>query len=97
MNNASPDPSKLEKIEEAFGFLNTFLEGHKYVAGNCLTVADFAIVSALSTYEVLKFDFSKYKNVFVWYNQVQKEMPNYQEINGKPTLEALYAKYFKKQ
>jgi glutathione S-transferase len=49
---APADPEKLKKLEEAFQFLDTFLEGEDFVAGSNLTIADFAIISSVSTAEV---------------------------------------------
>lgn len=46
---ASYDPAKLSKIEEAFKFLDTFLEGQEFAAGNELTLADLTLVSTVST------------------------------------------------
>ncbi|KAK9881164.1 hypothetical protein WA026_014512 [Henosepilachna vigintioctopunctata] len=36
------EPAKLERIKEAFNFLNVFLENQEFAAGNNLTIADFA-------------------------------------------------------
>lgn len=44
-------------------FLDIFLEGDKYVAGDNLTVADLAIVATVSTLEVVGYDLTPYKNV----------------------------------
>ena len=46
---ASPDPEKMKKLEEAYQFLDKFLEGKEYVAGNSLTIADLAIIASVST------------------------------------------------
>ena len=42
----------MDKVEEAFSILDTYLEGHDWVAGNQLTIADYSIVSTVSTVEV---------------------------------------------
>lgn len=49
---APGDPEKMKKIEESFQFLDKFLEGHDFVAGNNLTIADLSIISTVSTAEV---------------------------------------------
>ncbi|XP_017041174.1 uncharacterized protein LOC108088048 isoform X2 [Drosophila ficusphila] len=69
----------LKKIETAFGFLDTFLEGKDYVAGDQQTVADIAILAIVSTYEVVEFDFSKYTNVVRWYANSKKVTPGWEE------------------
>ncbi|KAH8318751.1 hypothetical protein KR074_005262, partial [Drosophila pseudoananassae] len=75
-------PGTLEdykKIEDAFQLLNTFLEGQVYVAGDHLTVADFAIVATVSTYEAVDFDFRKYSNVSRWYENAKTVVPGWEE------------------
>ncbi|XP_017041173.1 glutathione S-transferase D2 isoform X1 [Drosophila ficusphila] len=69
----------LKKIETAFGFLDTFLEGKDYVACDQLTVADIAILANVSTFEVVEFDFSKYTNVVRWYANAKKVTPGWDE------------------
>lgn len=73
------DPEKFKKIEDAFEFLNTFLEGHTYVAGDNLTLADLAILSSVSTFDVAGFDFSKYSNVAKWYANAKNVVPGWEE------------------
>ncbi|KAH8289027.1 hypothetical protein KR054_004285, partial [Drosophila jambulina] len=68
-----------KKIETAFEFLNTFLEGQDYVAGNQFTVADIAILSSVSTFEIVEFDISKYPNVARWYANAKKTTPGWDE------------------
>lgn len=83
---ASYDPAKLTKIEEAFKFFDIFLEGQEYSAGNQLTLADISLVVTVSTFEVVGFDLSPYKNVSRWYQKVKATAPGYEEANGKNVL-----------
>ncbi|KAH8331065.1 hypothetical protein KR067_011085, partial [Drosophila pandora] len=69
----------LKRIDTTFGFLNTFLEGQDYVAGDHLTVADFAILSSVSTFDIVEFDISKYPNVDRWYQNAKKVTPGWDE------------------
>jgi len=78
---APADPEKFKKVQDAFGFLESFLEGQTYVAGDHLTIADLAILASVSTFEVAKFDISKYKNVAKWYNHCKKVAPGW-DINA---------------
>ncbi|XP_065073035.1 glutathione S-transferase 1-like [Ochlerotatus camptorhynchus] len=71
------NPENLKKMEEAVGFLNTFLEGHQYAAGNELTIADLSLAASAATYEVAGFDFSKYPNVHAWLERCKKNAPGY--------------------
>nr|ABV82355.1 IP20147p [Drosophila melanogaster] len=81
----------LKRIETAFGFLDTFLEGQEYVAGDQLTVADIAILSTVSTFEVSEFDFSKYSNVSRWYDNAKKVTPGWDENwEGLMAMKALF-------
>ncbi|KMQ97936.1 glutathione s-transferase 1-1 [Lasius niger] len=47
------DPAQYEKMTEAFQILEKFLEGHDYVAGHNLTIADLSLVSSVTTAEVI--------------------------------------------
>ena len=46
------DEKAQSNFQEALGFLNGFLEGNNYVAGDHLTVADICLVASASTFEV---------------------------------------------
>ncbi|XP_011493352.2 glutathione S-transferase 1 isoform X2 [Aedes aegypti] len=71
------NPENFKKMEEAAGFLNTFLEGHQYAAGDELTIADLSLAASAATYEVAGFDFSKYPNVQAWLERCKKNAPGY--------------------
>ncbi|XP_015602125.1 glutathione S-transferase 1-1-like [Cephus cinctus] len=79
---ASFDPAALVKIDEAFGWLDSFLEGQEYLAGNNLTIADLALVAGVSTYDSFDYDLSKYENVVRWYSHLKKTAPQYDQANG---------------
>lgn len=87
MTGASYDPVKMTKIENAFKFLNTFLEDSDYVAGDTLTLADLTIVASVATYEVMNFNMAPYKNVTKWFARVKAATPAYNEVVGKPMLD----------
>lgn len=78
-------------MEEAFEFLNIFLENGKFAAGDHLTVADISLVATVSSYEVASFDFSKYANVARWYSSLKNTVPGH-EINQAGCAE--FKKYF---
>lgn len=91
---ATPDPAKKQKLEEALEFLNTFLEGSKYVAGEELTIADFAVLASISTFvHGPNYNLEKYSNVQRWFNNAKVVVPGYEKtVAGMGTLK----KYFEK-
>ncbi|XP_020817217.1 inactive glutathione S-transferase D3-like [Drosophila serrata] len=68
-----------KKVQDTFGFLNAFLEGQEYFAGDHLTLADIAILSNVTNFDVLGFDISKYPNVAKWYANAKKVTPGWEE------------------
>lgn len=74
------DKEKMEKLDEALGWLEHYVsEG--YVAGSTLTIADFAIISSLSTIEAVGHDLSKVPKVQAYFEKVKGEIEGYQELN----------------
>jgi glutathione S-transferase len=47
-----PQPDKVKRITEALGYLNVFLEGQDWVAGDSMTIADICLVVSVSNSEV---------------------------------------------
>lgn len=87
---APADPAKFKKMGEAYEFLNRFLEGKKYTAGDQITIADFAILATVSTAVVCAgFSLDKYPNVLRWYKDAQENAPGYERT--VPALEAIKA------
>jgi glutathione S-transferase len=46
------DSGTVTKVYEAFEFLDKFLEGHDWLAGSNVTIADFAVLVTVSLTEV---------------------------------------------
>ena len=88
---APADPELYKKIEAAFEFLDIFLSGNQYAAGDSLTVADLAFLATVSSFEVAGFDFSKYANVAKWYANAKTVAPGFDE-NWQGCLE--FKKFF---
>ncbi|XP_034116462.1 glutathione S-transferase D2-like [Drosophila albomicans] len=87
---APADPELFKKVEDALGFLNAFLEGQKYVAGDSFTVADTAILATISSFTIVNLDLSKYTNVVSWYENASKVAPGWEEnLKGLAALKAL--------
>lgn len=85
------DPEKFKAIETAMGFFETFLTGSEYAAGSQVTAADIALLATISSYDVAKFDLTKYSNVSRWYELCKKTVPGW-ETNWAGCKE--FAKYF---
>lgn len=69
-----------KKVEDSFEFLNTFLNGSSYVAGNNLTLADISIFANVSTAAELGYSLEKYSNLAKWYERVKTTIPGH-ELN----------------
>ncbi|XP_051167544.1 glutathione S-transferase 1-like [Leptopilina boulardi] len=81
--NAPKDEENYKKIATAIGFLDKFLEGENYVAGKNMTIADLALTTTVSNFEVMDYDLSSFKNVTKWYSKIKKEATNYEGTNGE--------------
>lgn len=88
---APANPDNLKKLEDAVGFLDKFLEGQEYSAGDSLTIADISLVATVSTLDVADFDLTKYPNVVRWYEKVKATTPGY-DINEEGLIE--FKKFF---
>nr|QBQ34530.1 glutathione S-transferase GST-7 [Diaphorina citri] len=80
------DAEKAEKLDQALGFLNTFLASSPWVAGDNITIADCSIVASLSTIEIVGFDLSKHSNVVAYLAKAKTSLKDYEEANNKGTL-----------
>ncbi|KAL5277829.1 GstD1 family protein [Megaselia abdita] len=72
---APADPDKLKRFEEALGFLNTFLDGQTYVAGENLTIADLSIFAGVSFFFLTGIDEKSYTNIQRWYSHLKETVP----------------------
>lgn len=74
---------KLSAINEAYTFMNKFLESSQYIAGDDLTIADFCCVATVSTATIIiPISAERYPNLSRWYH-LCKNLPYYDEANGK--------------
>ncbi|XP_024946138.1 uncharacterized protein LOC107273071 [Cephus cinctus] len=80
---APKDSALSQKIDKPMEFLEIFLEGQNYVAGDKLTIADIALIVTVSNFEVVNYDYNKFKNISRWFARVKAEIPKYEEINGE--------------
>ncbi|CAB3364247.1 Hypothetical predicted protein [Cloeon dipterum] len=71
------DEAKLKKLEEAYEYLDKFLDGQDWAAGSEMTLADISLASSVSTAEVninrLEFR-TRFSNKYIagcWFRSVQ--------------------------
>ena len=77
------DQEKEKVLREKIDFVNVFLGGHKYVAGDQMTLADIAIYASLSHLGFMEFDFSSTPNVSAWMNTMAAEIEDNENVNVK--------------
>ncbi|KAL1464813.1 hypothetical protein WDU94_004426 [Cyamophila willieti] len=80
------DAEKAEKLDQALGFLDTFLASSPWAAGDNITIADCSIVASLTTIEIIGFDLTKHKNVVAYLEKAKTSLKDYEEANNKGTL-----------
>jgi len=74
--------NQVDHINQIYDFLETFLDDHDYLAGDQLTIADFSLVSTITSIGVfLELDLAKYPRIAAWLERL-KELPYYEEANG---------------
>lgn len=70
-------------LDEALGFLDVFLEGCTFAAGNTLTIADCSLIASISSIQAVGWDLTPYANVSAWVSRCALEIPDFQEANAK--------------
>ncbi|EDW91636.1 glutathione S-transferase 1 [Drosophila yakuba] len=74
---------RYDAIFEIYDFVETFLKGNDYIAGNQLTIADFSLVSSVASLEAfVSFDAAKYPRISAWIKKLE-QLPYYEDANGK--------------
>ena len=70
-----------QKLEEALEFLEGYLGKTTYVAGDSLSIADFSMLSSITTFKVAAgLDLSKYVNIERWHAQLSTSVAGHDEI-----------------
>ncbi|XP_045777755.1 glutathione S-transferase 1-like [Maniola jurtina] len=84
-----------EDLNNTLGFLNQFLEGNKWVAGDHVTVADTAILASLTSILEVGWDISQFSNIQRWLKD-SASLRGYEEnLEGAKAFAALFKKNFK--
>lgn len=71
------DEQKADQLDEALGWLNTFLEGRAFVAGDNLTIADISIIVTITNLEAFGYDMSGHPNLTKWFERTKKALEPY--------------------
>lgn len=89
---------KIDAILNVYSFLETFLSDMPYMAGDQLTIADFSIISTVSTLVVFaEIDSRKYPRLSAWVRRLETTLPYYKEANAvgaQKFIEMIKAKNF---
>ncbi|XP_043643103.1 glutathione S-transferase 1-like [Drosophila teissieri] len=82
-------------IFEVYDFVETFLTGHDYIAGDQLTIADFSVITSIPALAVFAdIDPVKYPKITAWIKRIE-ELPYFEEACGKGAreLDTLFKKF----
>jgi glutathione S-transferase len=71
----------LDKVLFSLGILNDHMLQDGYVAGPEMTIADIFGAQLISLGELLRFEFSKFKNVDAWLGKMRAR-PSWKEVNS---------------
>nr|AEB91972.1 glutathione S-transferase [Locusta migratoria] len=76
------DPSSIEKVNEGLETLNRMLDGKQWLAGDNVTLADYAVAISLSSLDFVPesgIDPKKQPNINQWLPRVENSHPKYGE------------------
>ncbi|XP_046573050.1 glutathione S-transferase 1-like isoform X3 [Haliotis rubra] len=79
-NRSTPTKEQQEQVVKAFNRINTLLKDKKFLTGDNVTIADFAMVVGFAAEFLFQGNMSDYPNAMAWYKRMQ-ELPYYQEVN----------------
>jgi len=75
------DEEKAKKLDEALELTEGFLGDNNYIAGNNITIADFAVIASLTTIESVGHDLSKFPKVQAYIERCKNEIDGFTELN----------------
>jgi len=90
-------PEKMEAFMKTVELLQQFLSNTKYVAGDDVTIADFALLSSMSCAEFVKLDFADYPKISEWMGRVKEMIPSYEEMDPSAVQKLLEDSKLKKK
>ncbi|KAH8407440.1 hypothetical protein KR222_001262, partial [Zaprionus bogoriensis] len=86
---------RIDAIVEVYDFVEVFLKDHDYMAGDQLTIADFSLVSTISSLPAfVDIDAVKYPKITAWIKRME-QLPYYSENDKGARLFIAAAKSIK--
>lgn len=84
------DKEDLESLYSGLDVLEIFVKNDPYVTGSNLTVADFSLISTVTTIQkfIGQYDAARFPKLLAWIERMNK-LPYFEEANTKP-LEKMY-------
>ena len=70
---------KVIAFKNDFNFLDQLIGDNKYLTGEEVTIADFAVLATIELFCLGHF--SEYQNIIRWSESLKSELPYYKEIN----------------
>lgn len=84
-NSIIPE-DKIQGVKEAYGFLEKFLNGQNWVAGENMTIADFSILSSITVMNVLvPISLQEFPNIINWLKRM--EVLPYYDVSQKGVVQ----------
>lgn len=81
-------------MTNAYNFLETFLQGKQFAAGDTITLADYSLATTASQLnQIIPITSSKYPEITRWLGNVREEVPFFDEIDT-PSVDR-FGKLFK--
>ncbi|KAG5885544.1 hypothetical protein JTB14_007624 [Gonioctena quinquepunctata] len=72
------DEASLNKLEEALQFVDGFLQGHSWIAGDNMTVADFAVIAPITAINACgTCNISSHSNLWKWFQRAKSDLDNF--------------------
>lgn len=72
-----------DDVVEAYEFVEAFLQGHNYLVGNQLTIADLNAVANVTSLDILvPIDANRFPNISAWIKRLEA-LPYYSKAQNK--------------
>ncbi|KPJ20824.1 hypothetical protein RR48_00736, partial [Papilio machaon] len=74
---------RFKLVQEALGFLNSFLEGNKFAVGSNMTLADLNLAVTIEILRISNVSVQQYPNIVRWFELVKRTAPKFEEVMQK--------------